>query len=105
MTQFLFVYHGGSKMPTDPAEIEQMMAAWGAWFGELGDAMVNPGNPVGNSQTVSADGVVANGGSNPASGFSIIKADDMDAAVAAAKSCPMITLGGGSVEVAPIVEL
>jgi hypothetical protein len=105
MAQFLFVYHGGSTMPTDPAEIEQIMAAWGAWFGELGDAVVNPGNPVGASQTVDADGVTGNGGSNPASGFSITKADDLDAALAAAANCPMISVGKGSVEVAPIVEL
>ncbi len=105
MAQYLFIYHGGSKMPTDPAEMEQIMAAWGAWFGGLGDAVIHPGNPVGNSQTVSADGVADNGGANPASGFSIIEAADMGAAVAAAKNCPMITVGSGTVEVAPIVEL
>lgn len=105
MTKFLFVYHGGSKMPTDPAEIEQIMTAWETWFGGLGDTVVDLGNPVGDSQTVAVEGVTADGGANPASGYSIIQAADMDAALAAATTCPMITVGGGSVEVAPIVEL
>ncbi len=56
MPQYLFVYHGGTT-PTDPAEIEATMAAWGAWFQNMGPALEIPGNPVGQSHTVSADGV------------------------------------------------
>ncbi|MBO9413169.1 MULTISPECIES: YciI family protein [unclassified Ruegeria] len=104
MPQFLFVYHGGHT-PTDPAEIEATMAAWGAWFGGMGDALDIPGNPVGQSYTVSSNGVVDNGGANPASGFTVIKADSMDAATEMAKGCPMVVNGSGSVEVAEIHEI
>jgi hypothetical protein len=103
MTKFLFVYHGGGPMPTDPAEIEAVMAKWTSWMGGLGDALTDPGNPVGKSTTVSADGVVHDGGPNPAAGYSIIEAEDLDAALAAAKTCPMVE--SGTVEVAPIIEM
>ncbi len=104
MPQYLFVYHGGHT-PTDPAEIEATMAAWGAWFGGMGDALDIPGNPVGQSYTVSSDGVVDNGGANPASGFTVIKADSIDAATEMAKGCPMVVNGSGSVEVAEVHEI
>ncbi|NOC85359.1 YciI family protein [Ruegeria sp. HKCCD6428] len=104
MPKFLFVYHGGHT-PTDPAEIESTMAAWGAWFQDMGDALDIPGNPVGQSYTVSSNGVVDNGGANPASGFTVIKADNIDAATEMAKGCPMVVNGTGSVEVAEIHEI
>lgn len=104
MPQFLFVYHGGHT-PTDPAEVEATMAAWGAWFQDIGPSLDIPGNPVGQSYTVSNSGVVDNGGANPASGFTVIKADSIDAATEMAKGCPMVVNGSGSVEVAEVHEI
>ncbi len=104
MPQYLYVYHGGTT-PTDPAEIEQVMAAWQSWFGNMGDAVVNGGNPVGQSMTVDKSGVTDNGGDNPASGFSIVSAADYDAACEMAKGCPMVADGSGSVEVAEIHQM
>lgn len=104
MPQYLFVYHGGTT-PSDPAEIEATMAAWGAWFQNMGPALEIPGNPVGQSHTVSADGVADNGGPNPASGFTVVKADSIEAATEMAKGCPMVVNGSGSVEVAEIHEI
>ncbi|WP_170451468.1 YciI family protein [Ruegeria arenilitoris] len=104
MPQYLFVYHGGTT-PTDPAEIEATMAAWGAWFQNMGPALEIPGNPVGQSHTVSADGVAENGGPNPASGFTVVEADSIEAATEMAKGCPMVVNGSGSVEVAEIHEI
>ena len=104
MPQYLFVYHGGTT-PTDPAEIEATMAAWGAWFQNMGPALEIPGNPVGQSHTVSVDGVADDGGPNPASGFTVVKADSIEAATDMAKGCPMVVNGSGSVEVAEIHEI
>lgn len=104
MTQFIFAYHGG-KTPETPQEGEKVMAAWGAWFGALGDAIVQPGAPLGLSKTVSGSGVADDGGANPVSGYSVVNATDMDAAVAMAKGCPMVVDGSGSVEVAELVEM
>ena len=44
------------------------------------------------------------GGSNPLTGYTIVTADDLDAAVAMAKGCPILS-SGGSVEVAETIEM
>jgi hypothetical protein len=78
VAKYLFVYHGG-KAPTNPAEIQEVMNAWGAWFGSLGAAVIDGGNPVGKSSTVRPDGSLASdGGANPASGYSLIEASSLE---------------------------
>ena len=104
MAKFLFVYHGGSKPETEE-EIAQAMDAWGQWFGAMGSAVIDGGNPVGMSKTVLSDGsVVDNGGANPTSGYSLIEATDIDEAVAKAKDCPIREVGG-SIEVAEAFDM
>ena len=104
MPKFAFVYHGGGK-PSTPEEGEKAMAAWGAWFQAMGDAVVDGGNPLGMSKTVSAKGVVNDGGANPVSGVSFVQAADIDAACVLAKGCPMVVDGTGSVEVAECMDM
>ena len=104
MAKYLFVYHGGSA-PASEAEIKEVMDAWGAWFGTMGSAVVEPGNPVGMSKTVNSNGSVSdNGGANPASGYSVVEASSHDDAVSKAKGCPVLA-AGGSVEVAEIMAM
>ncbi len=102
MSNYIFAYHGG-KRPETPEAGAELIARWKAWMGGLGDALVNPGNPVGMSKTVSSGGVSDDGGSNPLSGFSIVKADSMDAALEMAKGCPH--LDHGTIEVAEAMEM
>lgn len=103
MAEYMFAFHGGA-MPDTPEEGAKVMAAWGAWMEGLGENMVNPGAPVGMSKTVSASGVADDGGSNPLSGFTIVKADSVEDACKMAAGCPICD-SGGSVEVAPIMEM
>ncbi len=103
MPNYLFIYHGG-KMPETPEEGEKVMAAWNAWMGGIGDALVDGGAPVGMSKTVSAAGTTDDGGANPASGYSIVAAETQDAAANIAKGCPIID-AEGSVEVAEILPM
>jgi hypothetical protein len=104
MAKFLFVYHGGGH-PASKEEGAKVMAAWGAWFGSMGKAVVDGGNPVGKSWTVKGKGsVVKDGGANPASGYSLIEAKNYDDAVAKAKGCPILAVGG-SVEVAEAMDM
>ena len=100
MPNFMFVYHGGS-MPESQEEIDATMARWGKWMEDNGPSLVDPGNPVGMSKTVSSSGVADNGGANPVSGYTIVSATDIDAACEMAKTNPMIA-DGGSVEVAEV---
>ena len=46
MANYLLAYTGGGMAQTD-AEREAAMAAWGQWFGTLGSAIVDAGNPFG----------------------------------------------------------
>lgn len=104
MPKYLFAYHGGSA-PETPAEGEQVMVKWQGWFEGLGNNVVDGGNPVMQSWTVSASGVEDNGGANPLSGYSIVEAQNIEAAIEMAKGCPILEDETGSVEVAEIHEM
>ncbi len=104
MSDYVFAYHGGKK-PESPEEGAKHMEKWKAWVAGLGDAVVNPGTPLGMSKIVSSDGVADGGGSNRLTGFSIVKADSMDAALEMAKGCPYLEHGNGTIEVAEVKEM
>ena len=95
MANFLLVYSGGG-MPASEAEQKKVMDAWGAWFGKLGSAIVDPGNPVSpKAKSISADGSVHDGPvGTAATGYSILKTDAMSQAVDLAKGCPVLKSGG-----------
>jgi len=107
MPKFLFVYHGGGDdHPETEEEKAQVMDEWGNWFGQLGASVVDGGNPVGPSTTVHAGGKVeGNGGSNPATGYSLVEATDIDDAIAKAKGCPILKTPDGSIEVAEAFDM
>jgi hypothetical protein len=89
MGNFVLAYRGGAGMAEDPAEREQAMAAWGAWFGQLGSAIVDAGAPFGASTIVGG-----NGGTAELSGYSIISADSLEQAVERAGGSPVLANGG-----------
>lgn len=85
MKKFVFIYNGpqATEAP-DP----KVMEAWTSWFGDLGAKLVDPGNPFGaDVKEVSGSGVVAMT-ENRANGYSIVNAENLDAAVELAKGCP-----------------
>jgi hypothetical protein len=94
MPTFLITYHGAGGPPASPEAREQMMAAFGAWVASVGDHMIDPGAPLGQSKSVSAEGVSDDGPGAHVSGYSLIKADDLDMAVALVKSHPFVSRGG-----------
>ena len=92
MANFLLTYHGEGGMPTTEAERAASMTAWTAWFTQLGAAVVDGGNPTSQAKAISPDGSVMDAQSGP-TGYSIIKADSLDAAVALSKGCPVLAAG------------
>jgi hypothetical protein len=105
MAKYLLVYHGDGGMPEGEEAQAAAMAAWGTWFQNLGPALADGGNPVGHARTIASDGSVSDGGgANAATGYSLITADSLDAAVALAKGCPVLG-GGSSVEVAETFDV
>jgi hypothetical protein len=99
MTKFVLLYNGGS-MPEGEAAQAAVMQAWNVWFGQLGAALVDGGQPFTPQATrIAPDGTVEKGaGGTPASGYSIIEADSHEAAVALAKGCPVLQ-GGAQITV------
>ena len=105
MAKYLYVYHGGGDNPATEEEVAAALDAWGSWFGSMGAAVIDGGNPVGESSTVNPDGsVTSNGGANPAAGYSLIEASSLDDALTKAKGCPILA-AGGSIEVAEAIDM
>ena len=98
MAKYMFAYSGGDGLPADAAERDAVMAKWGQWFGQIGSAVVDGGGPAGTAKTVRKGGSVADGGSLGLTGYSIVAADSLDAAVELANGCPALE-GGGAVDV------
>jgi hypothetical protein len=102
MAKYLLAYRGGS-MPETPEAQAQVMSAWTAWFEKLGAAVADPGNPTSAGRTIQPNGTVTGDGHPSLSGYSIISADSLDAAIGLAKGCPVLA-GGASIEVCETFE-
>jgi hypothetical protein len=95
MPSFVFTYR------TEPgtARTPETTAAWRSWFDSMGDHLAALGKPGIESATVGNCGPGTQLG-----GYSLITADDLEAALALAKGCPALARGGG-VEVAQLGEI
>ncbi len=102
MKQFAFAYYGEPKFKS-PEEGAKYMEKWGVWAGSIGQAFVYPGVPLKKAKTVSSGGVWDNNSSNRLTGFSVVQADSMDAAIEMAKGCPH--LEHGTVDVAEAMDM
>ena len=98
MANYVLVYSGGSGMAGTPEEQQKIMADWGVWFNNLGQALADGGNPFGPSATINPDGSTRDGGSHALTGYTILKADSLSDATGMAKGCPVLA-SGGTVEV------
>lgn len=103
MTQFVLVYLGGNQ-PSSPEEANEHYSKYVEWVSSLGDSVVSPTIPLKDTHTVSPDGTIREGGGSAMSGFSIIKADSMEAALAMAQACPFLEIGG-LLEVSELMQL
>lgn len=103
MPNYMLAYYDGGKAPESPEAGAKGRAKFQSWVMGLGDAVVNPGTPLGMSKTVGASGAVREGGANRLTGFSIVKANSLDAAVEMARGCPFLEMG--AIEVAEVMEM
>lgn len=96
MPMFVLTYRSRPGYTPTP----QTQAAWRAWFGSMGDQLADMGKPViaqaalGNCSRESTE----------LGGYSLIEADDLEAATAMAKGCPHLEHSGG-VEVGQLGEI
>ncbi|MEJ2620815.1 MAG: hypothetical protein P8163_11255, partial [Candidatus Thiodiazotropha sp.] len=103
MPQYIFVYLGG-EYPTSPKEGQKHLEKYQQWLISLGDAVVSPAIPFKDTHTVQPDGKTSPGTMSAMSGMSIIRADSMEQALAAAKSCPFLEING-TLEVSEMIEM
>jgi hypothetical protein len=96
MAKYVFSF----RVPCGYAPHAGTAAEWQAWFGGLGSALVDVGNAVTDYASL---GEVGGSGSRMV-GYSVVSAEDMDSALALAKDCPALLVGGG-VEVGPVMEV
>jgi hypothetical protein len=88
-----------NRPPQDYQPSAEGAAAWNAWFDRLGDHLVDRGNPVFTPTTLGGAA-----GATRLGGYTLIDAEDLDAAVKLAGDCPVLTHGGG-VEVGELTLL
>ena len=94
MSNYVILYSGG-KMPESEMEQKQVLKAWEDWYGKIGKALVDAGNPFSpKAKSIASDGKVRDNmdGCMP-SGYSIIQAESMEAAVSMARNCPILRDG------------
>ena len=95
MTRYVFSF----RVPSDYAPNAGTAAEWQAWFSGLGSALVDVGHAVTDHASLGEIG----GSDSRMIGYSVVSAEDMDSALALAKDCPVMRVGGG-VEVGPVME-
>ena len=110
MTKFMFVYKGEA---TDVAEMSDeqaadVMAKWAAWMEQTGPALADLGTPFGPSTSVVDVGSSAAAAS--LTGYSIVEADSLEAAVGLADGHPYLSEGKGDFaidiyELMPVPEM
>jgi hypothetical protein len=94
MASYVFSF----RVPTDYRPNAGTPAEWQAWFGSLGSSLVDVGRAVTDYASLGEVG----GGSRMVA-YSVVSAEDPDSALALAKDCPVLRVGGG-VEVGPVME-
>jgi hypothetical protein len=95
MPKFLFSYRPLQSYKLGEPDT---MPAWRAWFDGMGTALVDLGLPVVESSQLGNHGADTRLG-----GYSIVTADDLEAAVSIAKGCPALSQGGG-IEVGVVID-
>ena len=103
MAQYMITYLGGDQ-PGSQEESQQYFAKYKAWLSSLGDSVVSPMNPIKNTNTINADGSVMPESTTLMSGYTIIEAASIEAALTIAKACPFLEVNG-SLEVSELINM
>jgi hypothetical protein len=100
MAKFMLIYRNAEEMaPPSPEEMQAFMVMWGEWFQKFGPSIVDGGDGLKSSgKILKPGGIVTDGpfveAKEVIGGYSVLQADDYDAAVAIARECPIAKLGG-----------
>lgn len=89
MAKFIYLYRGPAAPMGTPDHGAERMAAFGAWMEKAGAALVDVGSPFGSSASVRDDGTEGTAGD--LIGYSIVEADDIDAAKVLTDGLPFLS--------------
>jgi hypothetical protein len=97
MPTYLFVYHApmtpAEATPPTPEQLEAVMGQWNARAGKVGSGMVDFGAPLAGGTRVTTQGTSPS--TREVAGYSLIAADDFDAALELARNHPHLNMPGG----------
>jgi hypothetical protein len=97
MKKFMYLYFGGTRPENEEAG-KAVMADWMTYLGKMGDTVIDGGAPLEGGMKIGGGSVAG------ATGYSIIKAENMEEAMALTEGNPHIK-HGGTVEVYEIVPV
>lgn len=87
MKKYMFLFQGAWD-PTTP----EMKDAWTGWFAEIGDSIVDGGNPFGEGREITKSGSRDLPlESDSTTGYTIVEAASLDDAEKLLANCPIIT--------------
>ncbi len=94
MPNYMLVYKGDATdmSAMTPEQTQEEMALWGAWYEKQGPAIVDGGAPFAANTTVRADD--GSEGPAPLTGYTVVQADSLEAAVAMTDGHPFIREAG-----------
>jgi hypothetical protein len=97
MAKYVFIYHArmtpADATPPDPEQMEAVMGQWNAWAAKVGDGMIDFGTPLAGGTRVTTEGTSPS--TRDVAGYSILEADDFEAALDLASSHPHLSMPGG----------
>lgn len=113
MAKFLYLFRGGAASldpPLSPSELQAHLSKWTAWMRGLREAGHNPGGQplrrdgksIRGRDLVVTDGPFAEA-KDLVTGALVVEAASLDAAVEAARGCPVFEIDG-SVEVRVVID-
>jgi hypothetical protein len=112
MSEFVYVYRGGQRMPGSPEQAQQQMQKWMGWLKDLTAKghIKDPGHPLESSGKIVAgkppvvtDGPFAEA-KDMIGGYTVVHAADLTHAAELTIGCPIFEVGG-TVEVRPIMQM
>jgi len=89
MSKFIYLYRGPAAPILAPEQGAERAAAFGAWMEKAGAALVDVGSPFGAKASVRDDGTQGTAGD--LTGYTIVEADDLDAAKALTDGLPFLS--------------
>jgi hypothetical protein len=103
MILYLAPVSAEQQMNVSPEEMKKGMEPWLAWYEKSGKAIVDAGSPLAYGIQVTKEGSAK--AQTQIAGYTIVQADDMDAAKAMVADHPHFMLPGATIEIYEMMQM